>query len=212
MIWNASPRFFAKAESAATASASAPAVIAPATADGAEERTGLAAMNALEQLEADLLIGRQQIRRLAADQAVRSHGIVEERRQPRGQRRVVVARERAIRQVEQAERGENRDRLTEREVIGRPAAPERGIVHRREIVEDQRRGVDELHRGARRERARGVAAAQLRREQRQHRPHALRWREERVGHRALDGAAGGGSAGDPPVITRRRSDSSMRAW
>ena len=30
------------------------------------------------------------------------------------------------------------------------------------------------------------AAAQLRREQRQHRPHALRRREQRVGHRALD--------------------------
>ena len=147
MIWNASPRFFAYAASAATDSASAPARQRAGDGGRAEERAGLAAMNALEQLEADLLLGRQQVGGLAADQPVRADGIGEERRQTRRERRVVVARERAVGEVEQAERREDRDRLAERQVIRRPAAPERRIVHRREIVEDERRGVDELHRG-----------------------------------------------------------------
>ena len=68
--------------------------------------------------------------------------------------RLVAARQRAVRQVEESERGEDGDRLAELEVIGLSPAPERGIVHGRQVVEDERRGVDELHRGSRGERVR----------------------------------------------------------
>ncbi len=143
---------------------------------GAEERACLAAMNALERLEADLLIGRQKIDRLAADQSVG----------PTASARIVVSRldtgvsyartSVPIREIEQSKRGENRNRFTEFEVIGLASPTQRRIVHRRQIVEDQRRRVYELHDCGRRHRRRGRAAAQLCREQRQDRPDPLRRR------------------------------------
>ena len=50
---------------------------------GDEERPGLASMDLLERLEADLPVGRQQIRRLAADQPIESNRIGQDFRECR---------------------------------------------------------------------------------------------------------------------------------
>ena len=68
MIWKASPRFFAKAGSAAIELGRRPRGHRSARSAATEQRAGLAAVNALQHLEADRLIGRQQVSRLPADQ------------------------------------------------------------------------------------------------------------------------------------------------
>ena len=119
MIWNASPRFFANADSAATESASAPAVIAPATADALKSAPVLPRWMRSSSSKPISSFGGEQIGRLPGDEAVVSDRVVEERRQSGRQRRIVAARERAERQVQQPERGEDRDRVAELEVIRR---------------------------------------------------------------------------------------------
>ena len=78
---------------------------------GAEQRSGLAAVNPFQHLEADALIGGQQIGGLSADQAVAADGIRHERGQLRGEHGLVATRDGAEGRVEQTERRENRDRL-----------------------------------------------------------------------------------------------------
>ena len=98
------------------------------TGDGrrAEERAGLAAMNALEQIEGDLLFRREEVRGLPRDQSIVSDRIVEQRGQARGRGGIVAARERAVGEVEQPERREDRDRLSELEVVRR--RPRRSVA------------------------------------------------------------------------------------
>jgi hypothetical protein len=67
-IWNASPRFFAYAPSAAMGSAAAPVVRAPHARGGDEQRARLAAVDPFQRLESDRLIGRLEVERLSADQ------------------------------------------------------------------------------------------------------------------------------------------------
>ena len=52
-------------------------------------------MNALEQLEGDLLFGGEKVSRLPRDETVVADRIVEQRRQASGKRRVVASRERS---------------------------------------------------------------------------------------------------------------------
>ncbi len=47
--------------------------------------------------------------------------------------------------------GEDRDVLAERDVAGGPAAAQVVVVHRRQVVVDQRVGVDQLERGRQRQ-------------------------------------------------------------
>ena len=81
MIWNASPRFFANAWQRGDRFGWRAGRHRARGRRGAEQRPGLAAMNPLQHLEADLLIGRQQIGRLSADQAVGADGVREQRGQ-----------------------------------------------------------------------------------------------------------------------------------
>ena len=50
---------------------------------------------------------------------------------------LVRARERPVGEVQETERRKDGDRLAELEVIRRPSSPQRRIVHRRQVVEDQ---------------------------------------------------------------------------
>ena len=75
MIWNASPRFFAKATSHCCWSAPAPAVSAPAAAEATKSAPVLPRWIRSSVSKLICLVGRQQIRRLAADQTVESDRI-----------------------------------------------------------------------------------------------------------------------------------------
>ena len=74
-------------------------------------------------------------------------------------------------------------------MIGALAAPQRCVVHRRQVVEDQRGRVDQLDGGGRGDGLRDAAAAQLGAQQHEHRADLLRGGERGVGHRPLDRAA-----------------------
>src|SRR5262245_28914 len=60
---------------------------------GAEERAGFATVDPLQGLEADLLIGCEQIECLSADQAVNTNRLREEPIEPAGQRGLVLTRD-----------------------------------------------------------------------------------------------------------------------
>jgi hypothetical protein len=81
---------------------------------------------------------------------------------------------------------EDRHVLAERHVTGRLAAAQLVVVHGREVVVNQRVGVDHLDRRRDRKDLVGVAAERLRGRERQHRPDALAARQERVAHRLLE--------------------------
>ena len=81
--------------------------------------------------------------------------------------------------VEQGHRGENRVRLAVGHVQRGFSAPERGVVHRGQVVEDERGRVHHLDRAARVDEARTGHAEQLAREDDEHRSHALPRREKR---------------------------------
>ena len=66
--------------------------------------------------------------------------------------------------------------LAVRDVAGGPPAPRRGVVHRRQVVEDQARGVHHLHGAGRGQHRVGIAAQHLRDQQGQDRAAAA-WRE-----------------------------------
>ena len=57
-----------------------------------------------------------------------------------------MPRERPEGQVQQTERRQDRHRFAELAVIRRLPSPQRRVVHARQVVEDQRRGVHELGR------------------------------------------------------------------
>jgi hypothetical protein len=74
----------------------------------------------------------------------------------------------------------------------RPSAPaQRRIIHDGEIVEDERRRVNELHGGRRPHGTGRPPAADLGAQQRQDRPDPLGRSMEGVGHRLLHAAAAG---------------------
>ncbi len=82
--------------------------------------------------------------------------------------------------------GQDRDVLAERDVAGRPAAAQVVVVHRGEVVVDQRIGVDQLDRDRQRKHPLGVAAERRGGRERQHRPDPLAAREQRVAHRLIE--------------------------
>ena len=79
--------------------------------------------------------------------------------------------------------GQDRRRLVKRLVAGRPAAPQVVVVHRRQVVVDQRIGMNHLQRTGRRHRRLGIAAARLGRHQAKHRPQPLATPQHAVTHR-----------------------------
>ena len=91
----------------------------------------------------------------------------------------------AVGQVQQSERREDRDRLAELQVIRRQPSPQRRIVHARQVVEDQRRRVNELDCGGGGERPAGRSAAQLRATAASAPAARASRGVQRVGHRSL---------------------------
>ena len=88
---------------------------------------------------------------------------------------------------EQAVAGEDRGRLVEFLVRGRPAAAQVVVVHRRQVVVHQRIAMHQLDRGAGHQRLLALDAEQRRGLDRQKRPQPLAAAEARVAH-GLDDA------------------------
>ena len=143
---------------------------------------------------------RVKIDRLAADHARRAGGLGDQRdhaQLPRHQRRVEplrLARQQAERLGLQAVAGENRHALAVHDVRRRPPAPQIVVVHRRQIVVNQRIGVDHLDRARRRHRRvarRGFGRADRLRHafgarEHQQRAQPLAAAEQAVAHRVGD--------------------------
>ena len=89
--------------------------------------------------------------------------------------------------------------LAEADVTRRAAAAQVVVVHRRQVVVDQRVRVDQLERGRERQRPRGVAAQRPRRREREHRPDPLPAGHQRVAHRLLE-PRGVGLAREPQRV------------
>jgi hypothetical protein len=94
-----------------------------------------------------------------------------------------MARENFERQSQKRIPGENCQRFTELDVTRRPATAKRIVVHRGQIVVDQRIGVDHLDRAGRGNRRLGIATRGLARQQRQKWPQPLAPCQKAVGHR-----------------------------
>ena len=71
-------------------------------------------------------------------------------------------------------------------MVGAAAAPQRRVVHGGQVVEDQRRRVDQLDRGRDRDGAFGGTAAELGAQHHEDAAHLLRRRQCRVRHRPID--------------------------
>ena len=118
------------------------------------------------------LAGGLQVDRLAADHAGGAGGLADDARCTRSLRAadVGIVRRRLARQQRerlglQAVAGEDRDAVAVDDVQRRPSAPQRVVVHRRQIVVDERVGVDQLERAGGRQRRvarRGGAADRVR--------------------------------------------------
>ena len=104
---------------------------------------------------------------------------------------------------EEAVAGEDRDVLAELDVRGRQAAAQLVVVHRRQVVVDQRVGVDQLDRAGDRQEALGLGAERAGGGQREDRAHPLAAGEQRVAHRLLE-AGGRGRRGEAQLARARR--------
>ncbi len=81
--------------------------------------------------------------------------------------------------------GEDRHVLAERHMAGGAPAPERVVIHRGQVVVDQRVGVDQLERRRQRHRVLALQPHRVRGREREHRPDALASGQQRVAHRLL---------------------------
>ena len=201
---------------------------APASADARDQRAGLARVHLAQAVGVERSGARMpaalEIDRLAADHAGGARGVGDDARSPRacgalsrgddvriGRR---LAREQRERFGQQRVAGEDRHALAEDDVRGRPAAAQRVVVHRRQVVVDERIGVNHLERAGRRQRQRvrglvGVLAELLGDRfgggERQHRTQPLAAGEQAVAHRLGDvgGGRAGAGAGDSARARRR---------
>ena len=97
---------------------------------------------------------------------------------------------------EEAVAGQDRDVLPEDDVGRRSAPPQLVVVHRRQVVVDQRVGVDELDRGRGGQHLDRIHARGARGGEAQHGPDPLAAGEQRVAHRLAE-ARGRGAIGEP---------------
>src|SRR5690606_16937419 len=157
----------------------------PERARGREQSPGLERVNLLEPTDLADVLALLEIERLAADHAV-DPGMLGQDRDGvghRGRRDPVGAtdqhRERAGQQ-----RVADQDRVgdPELDVDGWLPAALEGVVHRRQIVVDQRIGVDHLERAAGRKRVGDLASDRLAAGDGQQRAHALAAEQHRVAH------------------------------
>ena len=87
------------------------------------------------------------------------------------------------RQGQEAVPRQNRRRLVKRLVTRRPPAPQVVVVHRRQVVVDQRIGMNHLESTGRAHRRPGIAATGFGRHQAKHRPQPLSTPQHAVTHR-----------------------------
>ena len=131
---------------------------------GADQCAGLAFMHVLDLPRLEPAAGRGEVECLAARHARRS-ARAREQADHLDARRIGDARHRLVREQVEGEHlqrvaGEDRRRLVERPVRRRPAATQVVVVHRGQVVVDERIGVDQLDGGGRRvERCRATPIA-----------------------------------------------------
>ena len=166
---------------------------------GDEERARLARVDRLEAVERRVGGARLQVQRLARREAEKARRVREARdevergsgRQPGAATRVEAGLgERPERAHEERDRGEDRDALAVRPVERRAAPARRRVVHRREVVEDERRRVDHLDRGARVDELGARRAEEVAREDDERRPDALARREQGLADGGREGVEG----------------------
>ena len=155
-IWNARPDRLAVTSSASTLGSAAAGDDGPHPQRGAEQGPGLAAVDRLERASARAVAsaprpgGRPSGRRPSPTGPAAS---ARTRTQPSAASAGrTCARHHLEGQRQQAVAGQDRRRLVERLVAGRPAPPQVVVVHRRQVVVDQRIGVHHLQRAGRRQR------------------------------------------------------------
>ena len=140
---------------------------------------------------------------LAADHALHAGraGDLGERAEHRLAAAGLTREDQAERLREEAVAGQDGHVFSEGDVAGGPAAAQRVVVDRRQVVVDERVGVDELERGGGRQHGGRIGAAASRGRERQDRPDPLAAGEQRVAHRL----------GEPRgAVGRRRSRASPR--
>ncbi len=161
----------------------------PAETDGtAEQRARLAFVDVAELGDREVLALAFEVGDLAGDELERSGGLRDlEHQVAMGVARPSFGPGRHLEGLgEQRVAREHRDALAEDHVVRRLAATEIVVVHRRQVVVDERIGVDALD-GAGQGHGRGIgAAAGLGRREDERRAHALAAGEDRVAHRLVD--------------------------
>ena len=124
---------------------------------------------------------------LPADHVARPGGLGQRRTTRRGhRRRLDLLGQHLEGQRQQGVAGQNGRGLVERLVAGGPAAPQIVVVHGRQIVVDQRIGVDHFDRAGGRHGRFDRPAARLGGQQHQHRPQPFARRQEAVAHRLAE--------------------------
>ena len=129
---------------------------------------------------------------LPADHAVDAGRVGElgDRREHRGGLAALLAQDEPESLGVEPVAGQDRDVLAEADVARRAPAAQVVVVHRREVVVDQRVRVDQLERGGERQHVGRLAAQRARRRERQHRPDALAAGQQRIAHRLLEARGG----------------------
>jgi len=139
-----------------------------------EQRPRLVGVDVLQSIEFEYRTVLFQVRDLPTDQAV-----VSDRPGQAGKR---PARRTDVLETlgQQRDGGKDRVGLAVDAVQGRLAAPQRSVIHRRQVVKDQRARVDELHRRRKRQRLDAIATQHLGAGQHGHAPQSLPGRNQRV--------------------------------
>ena len=156
-----------------------------------QERGRLVPVDVLERLGRDRLAFRFDVHDLAAHHPVGTGRLrdggddVADDPCVRHQRRVLG--DQPERQRQKGVAGEDRDRVAEHLVVRQPSPAVVVVVHRRQIVVDQRIGVDHLERARRGHHRRRRGADGLGPRDHEDRPQPLAARQHAVAHRAMHG-------------------------
>ncbi len=153
----------------------------------ADQTPGLERVQVAQALGVEIF-ARGHVHVLAADHAAHARRSRElaKRRQHAERGRPSGAGRRGDRLGEQAVTGEDRNVLAVDDVRGGPSAAQLVVVHRRQVVVDQRVRMDELDRGSCRQHLNRVASRRARCGETQDRADPLTAGEQRVAHRLVE--------------------------
>ena len=164
---------------------------------GPDQRAGLAGMHVFEFAQAQRAPYGGQVQRLAAGHAFGAAGAAQRLQHPDAHGRRdgtgTILGEQLERQRLQGVAGEDRHRLAELDVAGGPAATQRIVVHRGQVVVHQRVGVDQFHHAGRCIQRGAVLAQRFRRGVDQQRAQPLDATQPGIAHRTVQ--FGGGAIG-----------------